>query len=66
MEITLKEYTKNGIKLIAESVRLTSPEFDKVTDEQIVRKMVKHDFTSGKGIKMELYETDNDGVIVIC
>lgn len=46
MEVKLLNYTKDGIKLIADAVRVTSPEFDKVDDKDIVRKMVKHDYGS--------------------
>lgn len=42
----MKEYTKNGLKLIADSVRITAPFFDEVPDVKIVKNMVKHDFGS--------------------
>ncbi len=46
MEVELKEYTRNGIHLIAEAVRVTGPFFNDIPDDRLVRKMVKHDFGS--------------------
>lgn len=46
MEIKLLNYTKDGISLIANAVRVSSPEFDKVNDEDIIRRLVKHDYGS--------------------
>jgi thymidylate synthase (FAD) len=46
MEVSIKEYTNNGISLIANAVRVTGPFFEKVADDKLVRKMVKHDFGS--------------------
>lgn len=42
----LRDYTKDGVKLIADAVRATSPVFEKLEDDQIVRMMVKHDYSS--------------------
>ncbi|UCH02563.1 MAG: FAD-dependent thymidylate synthase [Candidatus Bathyarchaeota archaeon] len=46
MDVELKEYTRNGIQLIAEAVRVTGPFFNKIPNDIIVRKMVKHDYGS--------------------
>jgi len=46
MDIRLINYTKDGYSLIANAVRITSPEFDKLTNEEIVKRMVKHDYGS--------------------
>ena len=46
MEIILKEYTRNGIGLIADAVKVTSPIFEKEEAGKIVKRMVKHDYGS--------------------
>lgn len=46
MKVTLLNYTKNGIKLIADSVRVSGPFFDSKSDRDLTRYMIKHDFTS--------------------
>jgi len=46
MKVTLLNYTRGGIKLIAEAVRVTGPFFDAKSDNDLVRYMVKHDYTS--------------------
>jgi thymidylate synthase (FAD) len=46
MEITLINYTKDGLKIIADAVRITGPFFGDMSDEKIVRYMVKHDYSS--------------------
>lgn len=46
MRVELLEYTKNGIQLIADAVRVTGPFFDEISDEAIVSRMVKHDYGS--------------------
>lgn len=39
-------YTKNGVKLIADAVRITAPFFKKKEDADLVRYMVNHGFES--------------------
>ena len=46
MKVTLLNYTKNGIKLIADSVRVSGPFFDSKSDRDLTKYMIKHDFTS--------------------
>ncbi len=46
MKVTLLNYTRNGIKLIADAVRVTGPFFNAQSDDGLVRYMVKHDYTS--------------------
>ena len=46
MKVTLVNYTKNGVKLIADAVRVTGPFFEKRADADLVRYMVKHDYGS--------------------
>lgn len=46
MKISLINYTRNGIELIANAVRVTAPLFEKKDDANLVRYMVKHDFGS--------------------
>jgi len=46
MQVTLVNYTKEGIKTIADAVRVTGPFFDQMPDEKLVKYMVKHDFGS--------------------
>lgn len=46
MQVTLVNCTKNGIKTIADAVRVTGPFFDQTPDEKLVRYMVKHDYGS--------------------
>lgn len=46
MIVRLVNYTQNGVKLIADAVRLTGPFFTDMKDVDVVRYMVKHDFGS--------------------
>ena len=46
MKVTLLNYTKDGLKLIADAVRVSGPFFDSKSDQDLVKYMVKHDFTS--------------------
>ena len=46
MKVTLLNYTKNGIKLIADAVRVSGPFFKKINDHDLTKYMLKHDFTS--------------------
>ena len=46
MQVTLINYTRNGLKTIADAVRVTGPFFDQMSDEKIVKYMVKHDYGS--------------------
>lgn len=46
MKVTLVNYTRNGVKLIADAVRVTGPFFEKGSDVDLVRYMVKHDYGS--------------------
>lgn len=46
MKVTLLNYTREGMKLIADGVRVTGPFFDAKSDGDLVRYMVKHDYTS--------------------
>lgn len=46
MKIELINYMENGIKTIADAVRITGPFFENMSDEKLVRYMVKHDFSS--------------------
>lgn len=46
MKVTLVKYTRDGMKLIADAVRVTGPFFDKMEDAALVRYMVKHDYGS--------------------
>jgi thymidylate synthase (FAD) len=46
MEVTLIKYTCDGVKLIADAVRVTGPFFEKMEDADLVRYMVKHDYGS--------------------
>lgn len=46
MKVTLENYTKDGIKTIADAIRISGPFFDKMTDEELVKYMVKHDYGS--------------------
>ena len=46
MNVYLVNYTQNGVKLIANAVRLTGPFFNRMEDADVVRYMVKHDFGS--------------------
>jgi len=46
MQVTLVNYTKDGIKTIANAVRVTGPFFEQMPDEKLVRYMVKHDYGS--------------------
>jgi thymidylate synthase (FAD) len=46
MKVQLLEYTRDGIKLVANAVRITGPFFDDITDDEIVYRMVKHDYGS--------------------
>lgn len=46
MKVALLNYTRDGIKLIADAVRVTGPFFDAMSDSDLVRYMVKHDYTS--------------------
>ena len=46
MDVKLINYTKDGIKTIADAVRVTGPFFDKMSDADLVKYMVKHDYGS--------------------
>lgn len=46
MNVRLVNYTRNGVKLIADAVRVTAPFFDNKEDTDLVRYMVKHDYGS--------------------
>lgn len=46
MNVYLVNYTRNGVKLIADAVRLTGPFFASMEDADVVRYMVKHDYGS--------------------
>ncbi len=46
MKVTLLNYTKNGIKLIADAVRVSGPFFNSKNDSNLTKYMIKHDFTS--------------------
>jgi len=46
MKVTLTMYTPDGVKLIADAVRVTGPFFDTMEDADLVRYMVKHDYGS--------------------
>jgi thymidylate synthase (FAD) len=46
VKVALLNYTRDGIKLIADAVRVTGPFFDAMSDSDLVRYMVKHDYTS--------------------
>ena len=46
MKVILKNYTKDGIKTIADAIRIPGPFFDNMTDKELVRYMVKHDYGS--------------------
>ena len=46
MKVTLVNYTRNGVKMIADAVKVTGPFFDRMDDAALVRYMVKHDFSS--------------------
>jgi len=46
VKVTLLNYTRDGVKLIADAVRVTGPFFEKREDTDLVRYMVKHDFGS--------------------
>jgi thymidylate synthase (FAD) len=46
MYVSLVNYTQNGVKLIADAVRLTGPFFTRMEDADVVRYMVKHDYGS--------------------
>lgn len=46
MKVTLIQYTLDGVKLIAEAVRVTGPFFDDMEDTDLVRYMVRHDYGS--------------------
>jgi thymidylate synthase (FAD) len=46
MNVSLVNYTRNGVKLIADAVRLTGPFFTRMEDVDVVRYMVKHDYGS--------------------
>lgn len=46
MEVKLINYTRNGLKTIADAVRVTAPFFNNMKDDKLVRYMVKHDFSS--------------------
>ena len=46
MKVSLIKYTPDGVKLIAEAVRVTGPFFNKMEDADLVRYMVKHDYGS--------------------
>ncbi len=46
MKVTLLNYTKDGIKLIADAVRVSGPFFDSKSDSELTKFMIKHDFTS--------------------
>jgi len=46
MDVKLINYIKDGIKTIADAVRVTGPFFDKMSDADLVKYMVKHDYGS--------------------
>lgn len=46
MQVTLVNYTKEGIKTIADAVRVTGPFFDQMSNEKIVKYIVRHDYGS--------------------
>lgn len=46
MQITLKNYTKDGIKLIADAVKVSSSVFNDMEDDEIAKMMVMHDYGS--------------------
>lgn len=46
MQVTLVNYTRDGIKTIADAVRVTGPFFDQMPDEKLIKYMVKHDYGS--------------------
>jgi thymidylate synthase (FAD) len=46
MEVKLINYTKDGVKTIADAVRVTGSFFDKMSDVDLVKYMVKHDYGS--------------------
>ena len=46
MEVKLVNYTRNGLKTIADAVKVTAPFFNDMRDDKLVRHMVKHDFGS--------------------
>lgn len=46
MEVRLINYTKDGVKLVADAVRTTADFFDEMADERIARRMVRHDYGS--------------------
>lgn len=46
MKVSLLSYTKDAVQLIAEAIRVSGPFFDSKTDEDLVKFVVKHDFTS--------------------
>jgi len=46
MNVRLVNYTQNGVKLVADAVRLTGPFFTDMRDVDVVRYMVKHDYGS--------------------
>ena len=46
MKVTFLNYTKDGIKLIADAVRISGPFFDSKSDSDLIKFMIEHDFTS--------------------
>ena len=46
MKVLLLNYTKDGIKLIADAIRVSGPFFDSKSDSDLVKFVVEHDFTS--------------------
>lgn len=46
MNIELLIFTNYGINLVGDAVKVTSPEFKDVSNEKIVKRMVKHDYGS--------------------
>jgi len=46
MKVNLINYTRNGVKLIADAVRVTAPFFDTKENSDLVKYMIKHDYGS--------------------
>jgi thymidylate synthase (FAD) len=46
MKVKVVNYTRNGLKILADAVRVTAPFFNDMKDNELVKHMVKHDYSS--------------------